>query len=713
MRRLSVFLLELAVVALGVVLGAASASRFRLIPKALLHLPQIDFSASDIRVVAAALVGGAAVALLGLRAFAGGDPLRSPRRAASELYALLVGIVAATLGLFLFTQIAFSPELLLQSTLVTMALLVLLYAVLTRRAAHGVGAALVALLRETGRLLRSPLVWLALIFALSPVAVARRFTTDRDFANWVTAIRVAANRREALPYSLINALGETRFTTPIMMQFARHDPHTLYVLTRGGQLWRADYPAGTQATRLLDLADRVGYVEMENGALGFDLHPDFGRPGTAGEGYVYVYFTEYRADGQTNRLTRFDLRPPTPDARLATATPLIAQGRNNDGYHNAGSVVFGPDGFLYVSVGEASASDCHQRVDCALVGGILRLDVDKRGGETSRPIGRQPLRGSTANYYIPRDNPYAGDSNALGEFWAHGLRNPFRIAFDRGTGELWAGDVGSTVWEEVNRITRGGNYEYPWREGNSPQAGIAPPAAPLGTPAPPVLFYRHTAFLRSVIGGTVYRGKRWPDLEGNYLFMDNYSGELMAIPARAAPLTEHYATLARSPEVAQRGVTALIEAPDGEVLISVMGDNDHPTGMIARLAEADAANAVRAAPVPKAAATVSAADATRLFGVNCARCHGAGGRGDGPDSQRLGDFVPDFTSEGFHRWRSDDELLTAIREGGTAVGRGPMMPPWQGVLREGELLALRDLVRRWRPAGPSAGGSAGASSAAQ
>jgi len=135
--------------------------------------------------------------------------------------------------------------------------------------------------------------------------------------------------------------------------------------------------------------------------------------------------------------------------------------------------------------------------------------------------------------------------------------------------------------------------------------------------------------------------------------------------------------------------------------------------MIARLAEADAANAVRAAPEPKAAATVSAADATRLFGVNCARCHGAGGRGDGPDSQRLGDFVPDFTSEGFHRWRSDDELLTAIREGGTAVGRGPMMPPWQGVLREGELLALRDLVRRWRPAGPSAGGSAGASSAAQ
>ena len=711
MRRLCVLLLELMVVALGVVLGAALASRFRLIPKALLHLPQIDFSASDIRVVLAALAGGAALALLGLRAVAGWDPLESPRRAASELYALLVGIVAATLGLFLFTQIAFSPELLLQSTLVTMALLVVTYAALTRRAAHGFGAALLALLREGGRLLRSPLVWLALVFALSPVAVARRFTTDRDFANWVTAIRVAANRHEALPYSLVNALGNTRFTTPIMMQFARRDPHTLYVLTRGGVLWKVDYPAGTHAERLLDLAARVGYVEMENGALGFDLHPDFGRAGAQGEGYVYVYFTEYRADGQTNHLSRFDLRPPSPAARLATATSLFAQGRNNDGYHNAGSVVFGPDGFLYVSVGEASASDCHQRVDCALVGGILRLDVDQRGGEISRPISRQPLRGTSANYFIPRDNPYADDPAALGEFWAHGLRNPFRLAFDRSTGELWAGDVGSTVWEEVNRITRGGNYEYPFREGNSPQAGMAKPAAPLGTPAPPVLFYRHTAFLRSVIGGTVYRGTRWPALEGNYLFMDNYSGELMAIPASAAPLTERYATLARSTEVAQRGVTALIEAPDGEVLISVMGDNDHPTGMIARLAEAGAAPPAVDVDAD-AARPVSAAAAASLFGVNCARCHGAGGRGDGPDSQRLGDFVPDFTSEAFHRWRSDDELLTAIREGGPAVGRGPMMPPWQGVLREQELLALRALVRSWRPAGPTAGGSGAAASPA-
>ena len=148
MRNACVLLLELVVVAVGVLLGAALASRVRLIPKALLHLPQIDFSAGDIRVVLAALVGGAAVSLLGVRLFAGGDPLGSPRRAAVEAYALLVGIVAATLGLFLFTQIAFSPELLLQSTLIALSLLIALYAAFSRRAAAGVGPALLGLLRE-------------------------------------------------------------------------------------------------------------------------------------------------------------------------------------------------------------------------------------------------------------------------------------------------------------------------------------------------------------------------------------------------------------------------------------------------------------------------------------------------------------------------------------------------------------------------------------
>ena len=693
--RILILLVECLLVGVSVLAAAPLASRVRLIPRALLHLPQIDFSFADTRVVALALMAGAGLSLLALRLLAGWNIFASPRRAAAELYALLVGIVTATLGLFLLTAISFSPELLLQSTLISFALFGLFYVGVAGWQSRRFATAFTQLMTASLRLLRSPLVWLVLVFALSPVAVAKRFTTDRDFANWVTTLRVAANVHAAYPFALTNALGETRFVTPIMMQFARHDPSTLYVLTRGGELWRADYPSGQHATQLLNLAPGVGYVEMENGALGFDLHPAFGVAGRPEAGYVYIYYTEYRAEGQTNHLTRYDLAQPDPARRLASATPLIAQERNNDGYHNAGAVVFGPDGFLYVSVGEASAPECHQRLDCRLVGGILRLDVDQHGGEISRPPSRQPAHGHTANYFIPRDNPYAGQADLLGEYWAHGLRNPFRISFDRKTGELWAGDVGSTVWEEVNRIVRGGNYQYPWLEGKTPQSGFARPPTVQGSEQPPALFYQHTAFLRSVIGGTVYRGERWPSLHGQYLFMDNYSGEVMSMPVDAPALSEHWQTIARSTEVAQRGVTALIEAPDGAVLIAVMGDNDHPTGMIAKLVPKGEA----AAPVASVVQAVSVADAQRLFGVNCARCHGVSGKGDGPDAQRLGDFVPDFTGQAFHRWRTDEELLTAIREGGTAVGRGPMMPPWQGVLREAEILALKDYLRTL-PAAP-------------
>ena len=553
---------------------------------------------------------------------------------------------------------------------------------------------------------RSPWAWLVVLFALSPIVVAWRFTTDRDFANWVTNIRVAANVGGDHPYELVNALGTTLFETPIMMQFADSDPRTIYVLTRNGKLWRADYPSGKNARQLLDIAGKVGYVEMENGALGFDLHPEFGRTGSPNAGYVYIYFTEYRKDGQTNHLTRYDLSLADPGARVASALPLVAQDRSNTGYHNGGSVEFGPDGFLYLAVGEVEMKECRQRIDCALVGGILRLDVDQRGGTISRPIARQPQRGRTANYYIPLDNPYANDPAALGEFWAHGLRNPFRISFDPATRALWAGEVGSTEWEEVDRIVRGGNYQFPYIEGRSPQRRQTKPAQLIGTEVPPVLFYKHTAFLRSIIGGTVYRADRLPDLKGRYIFTDNYSGEIMTIPADA-PQVDRPEIIARTDDVAQRGPTALVVAPDGQLLIAVMGDNDRPTGMIAKLvaAESEEALAAREAREDKEAArsaavassgaraAISVAQARSLFNVNCARCHGPGGQGDGPDSKELGAHVPNFTDPNFQKWRSDAEIIAVIKGGGQAVGQSPMMPPWEGVLTDAEMVAVKDYVR--------------------
>ena len=698
------FLLEMLFVAISVALGAWMAMHVRIIPKSLLHLPQIDFGRDDILTVLSAFLIACAVTSLVHRFFTRGDILTGYRKGAREAYALLTGIVAAALYLFLFTAISFSPELLLDATLIFFLLYSIGFAVFAARRLHvTVRAALGGYLRELIRLLAKPGTWLVLLFALSPVFVAWRFTTDRDFANAVTQLRVSANVIQDHPFVLVNALGTEKFLTPIMMQFAKGDPAHIYVLTRNGALWRADYPSGRNAQELINISGKLGYVEMENGALGFDLHPRFAQAGAQGEGLVYIFYTSYKPDAQTNYLVRYDLRQPQ-----AAPLILIAQNRPNDGYHNAGSVNFGPDGFLYISMGEASMPQCHQRVDCALAGGILRIDVDAQGGSISHPITRQPLNGQTAHYYIPNDNPFVDQPQALGEFWALGLRNPFRISFDSATGALWAGDVGSTMWEEVNRITKGGNYQFPYIEGKSPQSGHQKPATLVGQEHAPILYYKHTAFLRSVIGGTVYRGRSLAGLNGHYIFNDNYSGEIMAIPVNSPPLSTKWRVLARAQDVAQRGVTALVEAPDGALLVSVMGDNDKATGMIARLVPRDseaARAAEKAAPAPLSAnaakpVRLTTAQARSLFNVNCARCHGVSGKGDGPDSQSLGSFVPDFTSPAFHRWRSDAELLTAIRDGGTAVGRAPMMPPWKDVLKDEELLALRDYVRHFRQPPP-------------
>ena len=709
--RAAVFALELLIVTIAVFAGAWMASTIEIIPKSLIHLPTIRFSPADTRVVLVTALVGCAAAFLFARAVAGWSVFATARRAATEVYALVAGIVAAALYQFFLTAVNFSPELLLDTTLIAIAGFLLAFL-----AFGPVGTSLAR--RFSGffanlfSLLAKPATWAVVLFALSPIVVGRAFTQDRDFANWVTRLRVNANVSSDQPFTLVNAMGAATFTTPIMVQFARGDPRTAYVLTRSGELWRADYPTGANVRLLMNIAPRVGYVEMENGALGFDLHPEFGRAGSPNAGYAYIYYTEYRADGQTNHLTRFDLSAATPQARTATATSLIEQGRNNDGYHNAGMVQFGPDNMLYLAVGEASMNECHQRIDCALVGGILRIDVDQAGGAISRPIARQPLRGRSANYFIPLDNPYAGrGAAALGEYWAHGMRNPFRFGFDPANGQMWAGEVGSTVWEEVNRVEKGGNYRFPYMEGRTPQPRFPKPAQVEGVEQDPVLTYRHTAFLRSVIGGTVYRATRHRALQGKYVFADNYSGEVMTIPADARR-ADTWEVVARARDVAQRGLTAMVVAPDGEMLIPVMGDNDKPTGIIAKLVPADSeagraatqADEMRIAatrpPAGGTAATlvsgVPLAQARTLYNVNCARCHGAQGLGNGPDSQDLGAWVPNFQDANFHKWRSDAEIVAVLKGGGAAVGQSETMPPWADILSEAEIVGVKDYVRSFR-----------------
>jgi mono/diheme cytochrome c family protein len=374
----------------------------------------------------------------------------------------------------------------------------------------------------------------------------------------------------------------------------------------------------------------------------------------------------------------------------------MALGRPPSQYHNGGHVETGPDGMLYLALGEMGMEDSHQRIDRTLSGGILRIDVTGGG----LPISKQPVDGKTQGYTIPRDNPFLNVPGALGEFYAFGLRNPFRFAFDRANGSLWTGDVGSTVWEEVNVIEKAGNYQFPYDEGGEPASGFAKPATVHGAEHGPIYAYRHTAYDRSVIGGIVYRGKRWPQLEGQYIFGDNYSGKFWAIPARNAKVTETV-TLGQADKYAQRGFTSIIQTPDDRILVSIMGSSSAPNGEIVELVPRQGADQGLGGKgaVAAAAAAPEQLDATALresFVTNCARCHGNEGRGDGPDAvllkEQFGASPTNFHAPAF-KTKSRDEIHRAIAKGGGAVGLSETMPPWTGVLEDPEIDALTDYVR--------------------
>ncbi|MGB5744206.1 MAG: PQQ-dependent sugar dehydrogenase, partial [Sedimenticolaceae bacterium] len=331
-----------------------------------------------------------------------------------------------------------------------------------------------------------------------------------------------------------------------------------------------------------------------------------------------------------------------------------------------------------------------QRIDVGLSGGVLRIDVDRQGGEISHPIVNRPANAKTDHYYIPNDNPFVGMPGALAEFYALGLRNPFRISFDPQNGNLWTGDVGSTVWEEVNLIAKGGNYQYPFIEG-AEATGKARPAPLIGRETPPIYAYRHTAYERAVIGGIVYRRKRYPEFSGKYLFGDNYSGNIYALPANGDPV-ESVEFIAQANQYAQRGITSFTQTPDGEVLLTTLGSASGSSGEIIRLVPKDQARVVEAA-APVEEDVLTEADVKGLFLTNCSRCHGAAGRGDGPDSAHLGVPVPNFASPEFQASRSDDDLYAVIKDGGTARGLSAMMPPWGMALSPVEMRALVGLVR--------------------
>ena len=311
-----------------------------------------------------------------------------------------------------------------------------------------------------------------------------------------------------------------RFTTvatvpgrPLAIANARDGTGRLFVAEQGGRVFILEDGA-VAPTPFLDLSGRVS-AGGEQGLLGLAFHPDF-----PADNRVFVDYTDVAGD---TVVASFTVDPATPDVAAPASEVVVLAVLQPFANHNGGAIAFGPDGYLYVALGDGgSGGDPQgngQRLS-TLLGKILRIDVDRTED------GRE--------YAIPDTNPFAGTSGARGEIWLVGLRNPFRSSFDRETGDLWIGDVGQGAWEEVDVARAGvGGLNFGWRtmEGAhcySPVSGCRTAGLEL-----PVVEYPHD-FGCAVIGGHVYRGTDSPLLRGGYLFSDACSGITWAVDARAS-----------------------------------------------------------------------------------------------------------------------------------------------------------------------------------
>nr|MDQ3957927.1 PQQ-dependent sugar dehydrogenase [Actinomycetota bacterium] len=300
----------------------------------------------------------------------------------------------------------------------------------------------------------------------------------------------------------------------------------------------------------LDVSDRTE-GGGEQGLLGLAFHPRY-----PDNGRFFVNYTDTNGDTVIAEYRRSRRR--YGQARRASERILL-QVDQPFSNHNGGGLEFGPDGFLYIALGDGgSAGDPQgngQRKD-TLLGKILRIDVGPRGAD---------------GYAIPEDNPFAGQPTARGEIWAYGLRNPWRISFDRRTGDLWIGDVGQGEWEEVNREPAGsaGGLNYGWnvKEGRSCYPAGSDCTVPGVTEdmTDPLAVYSHADGC-SVTGGYVYRGDAYPVLRGSYLFGDYCSGKVWSVVAGGPDRQEPVELLDTDLSISSFG-----ESVTGELFVTDLG----------------------------------------------------------------------------------------------------------------------------------------------
>jgi len=315
---------------------------------------------------------------------------------------------------------------------------------------------------------------------------------------------------------------------PILLTHAGDGSNRIFVPVQQGVV-HVFKPDSTKTKVFLDLSEKVHYFEKKNeeGFLGLAFHPRYKENGE--------FFVQYSTKEVpfTTILSRFRVSKNDPDKADPASEEELLRVTHPAWNHKGGTLCFGPDGYLYIAVGDGGKQhdpfNNGQNLQ-VLLGKILRIDVNAK---TENP---------SLNYAIPADNPFAEIAAEMAakkrkgpppraEIFAYGVRNPWRMAFDRQTGLLWFADVGQDFWEEINIAEKGGNFGWSLREGAHPYS-----ANNLSTSAgliDPVWEYDHDLG-RSITGGLVYRGKKVPELAGHYLYADYVSGRFWALNYDAA-----------------------------------------------------------------------------------------------------------------------------------------------------------------------------------
>lgn len=309
--------------------------------------------------------------------------------------------------------------------------------------------------------------------------------------------------------------GRLREPRPLLITGAGDDSNRLFVVSQYGAIFSfPNDPQADEMTTFLDIRDRVRYDDRENeeGLLGLAFHPKFKE-----DGELFVYYTAKATPEHPHLsvISRFRISPENPEVVDPASEEVLLTIEQPYWNHNGGTIIFGPDGYLYIGLGDGGAANDphgHGQNLKTLLGSILRIDVDHKD--------------PGLNYAIPKDNPFVGREDARGEIWAYGIRNIWRMSFDRKTNDFWAADVGQNLWEEIDIIHKGGNYGWNLREGFHPFAQNS--QAPKGELIEPIWEYHHDVG-KSITGGHVYRGKKVPELEGAYLYADFVTGQIWAL----------------------------------------------------------------------------------------------------------------------------------------------------------------------------------------